>query len=194
MRFLTVRAKALPPVPSLNRPLFGERRHTPLSRAICGLLGGAGLLLLAHGAAELLQVAAMHRWPLAQATVLAVSVERSWRQETWEPQVRYTFEVEGRRYTSTRLALTPVTFSNHRDAEAYVQHHWHDRFRPGTVIALRYNPANPLDSFVEMQMTPRLGLLAGAGTLLACLSLGLALRLWRRPVPLGARSPAPFQV
>jgi hypothetical protein len=46
-----------------------------------------------------------------------------------------------------RLAVAPVTFSSYAQAQDDVQRHWRDRFRPGTLIPLRYNPASPLDSF-----------------------------------------------
>jgi hypothetical protein len=160
MRFLTKRPAVLPPDPSVSRRLFAERHDTPISRVICLLLGGAGLLVLANSTAEFLRIAAMQRWPVVQATVLAVSVERSGRQQAWEPRVRYSFEVGGRRYTNTRLALNPVTFTTYSDAEAYV---------------------------------PRVGLLAGAGTLLPILSLSLAVRLWRKPVPLWTRPSPSFE-
>jgi hypothetical protein len=175
---------AIRPDTELRRRLFGARRHTPISRLVCSLLGGASLLLLSNGVAELLRVTAMQRWPAVPGQVLSLSVERRAQAASWEPRVRYSFQVQGRPYTNTRLAVTPITFGEYMQAQDYLHDHWFDRYAPGTMIAVRYNPANPGDSIVDAQLTPRIGLLLGAGALLPILALTLAMRLWRAPVPM----------
>jgi hypothetical protein len=179
------------PDTEIRRRLFGTRNHTPISRLVCGLLAGASLLMLSNGVADVVRITAMYRWPSVPGEVLSLSVEQGAQAATWEPRVRYAFQVDGKTYVNARLAVRSVRFDRYLEAQDYLYRHWSARYGTGAMIAVRYNPANPTDSILDAQLTPRIGSLVGVGALLPILALALAMRLWRRPVPMWTQ-PAPL--
>ncbi|HSP81120.1 MAG TPA: DUF3592 domain-containing protein [Myxococcaceae bacterium] len=107
-----------------------------------------GMFLAYGGARALYRAWASARWPEAEGRVLASSVETvpNQRDVRYRPQVRYTWEAGGRRYTSDVLtfAAGSLDTGTRKEAEAYVK-----RFPEGGPVRLRYSPDEPDVACVE---------------------------------------------
>jgi len=107
-----------------------------------------GMFLAYGGARSLYRAWASTRWPEAEGRVLASSVETvpNQRDVRYRPQVRYTWDAGGRRYTSDVLtfAAGSLDTGTRREAEAYMK-----RFPEGGPVRLRYSPDEPGMACVE---------------------------------------------
>jgi hypothetical protein len=150
-----------------------------------------GWLMLMQGYEQLRQAHAIERWPTTVGTVLAVDMQVADGGEgiRWRPQVTYTYTVDGRVITATRITpgRTP-SINDEIQARDYV-----GRYLPQTPVQVHYNPFEIRDSVLE-PATPRSAYLNLAlGTGLAILGPALFMLIgmpisrrrgwlfWRRP-------------
>lgn len=133
-------------------------------------------------------LAPMEGWPTVPGRVEASGVVRRELQSStrgsggrlhphWVAEVRYSYTVAGRAFTSTRLAnrdliATWKEGSPPADLAARVA-----PYRPGAAVSVRHDPADPGYSVLEVDRTALHWLIGGsvAGLLLALVGL-----FWRR--------------
>jgi hypothetical protein len=123
---------------------------------IFGLVfAGIGLGLTIWGYSMWSKGRAAKEWPSAEGTVASARVERSTsssgsgsrrrRRTTYTPKLSYTYAVEGRPYTSTRIAFGGTrSYSSSSAAEGFVNRH-----PVGSKVTVYYNPGDPAESTLE---------------------------------------------
>ncbi len=115
------------------------------------------------------------RWPLVAGQILETGVleHRTIRENnpplvSYEPTIRYAYEVQGTRLEGTRLAPGPTP---HESSRTSAEERLED-YRPGAEVMVRVNPADPAEAFILEESR-------GAGAILAGLAFlaggGLAL-------------------
>ena len=122
-------------------------RRRILFGVVVGLLGVA----LAFGGGRVLYRAwASARWPEAQGTVRASSMEkqRSKRSALFVPHVSYDYTVGSEHYTSETLAFTSVASGDSGEARDVVQH-----YPVGTSVQVHYAPDEPSLACLECART-----------------------------------------
>jgi hypothetical protein len=117
-----------PPLPSMG----GQRWVAPI------LIAVGGLVLLACGATDLIQGRRSAHWPVAPGTVLHAGIlRRTGRRVTYQAQIVYQFEVDGRVYHGNRVSYGDHSASNQHAHELTA------RYRQGTMVTVSYDPAHP---------------------------------------------------
>jgi hypothetical protein len=116
-------------------------------RLLLGLVMLVGGGMLAYGGARMLYLAwASERWPSAEGTVLASSVEtlRSRRSVRFRPHVRYDYAIGPTHYTSETIAFAATDTGDVEEANEYKR-----RFPKGAPVTPRYSPEDPFVSCLE---------------------------------------------
>jgi Protein of unknown function (DUF3592) len=109
-------------------------------------------------------------WPEATATIVSseVRVEGRGRRITFEPQVAYRYEAQGRSFTGTRLGFAPWLRELARDeAEAAVR-----AYPAGASVPVYVHPQRP--EFAILERRPPRGQLGSAVIALVVLAVGVA--------------------
>lgn len=110
-------------------------------------------------------VGAAQAWPTAPGTMVAAEVMRGGtnRHPTFAPVVRYDYEVGGRHYSGERLRPGYVKVGSRRAAERMLQ-----PYPVGGGVPVRYDPADPNSSLLELKASsaPLLTAIFGAALIL----------------------------
>jgi hypothetical protein len=87
-------------------------------------------------------------WPSVAGRVVHSDVARERRSDgtRYWPDVRYEYEVDGRRYTSRQLTAWERRFSI---KEAGAARRWADRYPEGSEVTVYYDPDDPHDGILE---------------------------------------------
>jgi len=110
------------------------------------------------------------RWPRAQGRIIRTDVEEVPARFTpdWAPKVTYSYEVDGTTHTGTRISFYDYDNATSRSkAEAQL-----NRFPVGSSVTVRYHPANPSRSVLELGF--RLGPLVVVAVAVALILFGLS--------------------
>jgi hypothetical protein len=139
----------------------------------------AGLPFLLLGGWGIYQGMATRSWPRAEGMILASNLRvresestRSSnsgirdRSETATVDIRYKYTVNGTRYESDGIEVADFGLQN--SAAARKQH---EKYPPGTVVQVAYNPANPAVAYLEPGPGSVSMMLAGVGTGLVLVGL-----------------------
>lgn len=117
----------------------------------------AGLWALGAGLGRMVRASRMRRWPAVPGTILASTIAS--RESTLEAEedgppprpitlyraeVQYRYEVGGRSFTGSRIALDDVEVSSKSHAENLAQ-----RYASGTAVTVHYNPEDPSQAVLE---------------------------------------------
>ncbi|HEY9054710.1 MAG TPA: DUF3592 domain-containing protein [Rectinemataceae bacterium] len=136
------------------------------------VLSVAGVGLGAGGLKSRARVKRALGWPTAKGTISSSELVkrtstgmgqkgRAVKRESWEASVKYSYEVEGKKYTGNSLGLDPMQGGKAR-AEALVA-----RYASGSEAEVHYDPADPKVAVLD----PRL---SASGTQFAIGALALA--------------------
>jgi hypothetical protein len=136
--------------------------------AVGGLLAGIGWFT--HRRAQ-----ASQAWPMVLGRVTHSGVRRSTDSDggtSYEPDVRYMYDVGGRAFENRRLLFGGTLNSgSSRGAEKHAA-----RYAAGSVVQVYYNPANPQDAVLERRsgITRFMVLFGGFFVVLGCGLFGCA--------------------
>ena len=166
--------------------------------AFCSVFIVVGCGIMAFGVRQRAQMRASREWPLAEGVVERIEVKREWqnggrgRHGHWlySPYVAYAYEVDGIRRVNDRLGIIKSSSRKADAAQRFVEEH-----PIGSPIDVRYNPADPTDSVLDMPDAPKPDfvdewMLTGVGAVFALFGAGFLLIIsmeWRRE-----RTPAPM--
>jgi hypothetical protein len=100
---------------------------------------------------RVLEGRASENWPTAKAKITDAKLVETQNilGQYFETKVRYTFEVDGKKFNGDRLKIGGKSTSNEKDAEAELRRYGE---RAG-FIEVRYNPSDPNHSTVETGAT-----------------------------------------
>ena len=124
-----------------------------LSRKSLYLLVLAVALVGAGGYSYVQQGQAVDDAVTVQATVDSAQVERieTRRGVDYEPEIEYTYEYQGKTYTSEQVFPGPTirTYSDRSNAESIVR-----SYEPGTTVRAYVRPSAPSNAFLIRERTP----------------------------------------
>ena len=110
-------------------------------------IGGFFLLMVPFGAwaawYSIANAKASVGWPTAPGTITRSEVEPTVKNRV-NPKVAYTYAVNGKTMTGSRVSYRSEGGSNQTDAQAVV-----DRFPMGKSVQVHYDPALPTNSVLE---------------------------------------------
>ena len=121
-------------------------------------------------------------WPTASATVIGAELSRSGNRQrfSWVPVIAYEYEVEGRRYASTKIVAGDI--GSGRDQA----HRLHKLYSVGTEVDVFYKPDQPAIAVLQPGQNGSGGGLTGTGWVFLLGGLGIlvwlcgALWTWAR--------------
>lgn len=133
---------------------------------------GAGMIvwgLSQRSKANALVSAARH-WPTAPGIITSAQIVRGGtvRTPTFAPVVRYDYEVGGRRYSGERLRPGYVKVGSNAAAERMLQ-----RYPVNQAVPVRYDPAHPGSSVLELETSSSPLITSAAGAVLLLLGGGI---------------------
>lgn len=116
-------------------------------------------------------VGAAQAWPTATGTMIATDILRGGtnRHPTFSPLVRYEYDIGGRKYSGDRLRPGYVKVGSRRAAERMLQ-----AYPVGAGVPVRYDPADPNSSLLELKTSSAPLLTAVVGAALILLGGGIA--------------------
>ena len=120
----------------------GEGRSRPLV-VIGGVLLGFGLINIVIAIAFNHSQIRTGFWPTT-AGLIEVSESRRFRSGPASAQVSYSYEVDGRRYSSSRITTRDSSYEDIRFAMEAA-----DRFPVGETVTVSYNRRNPSEAVLE---------------------------------------------
>lgn len=137
------------------------------------MLAGAGAIgyaWLLHRRAD-----AIAHWPTSAGSILESRVEREHNANTngpritFAPRIRYQYEVQGRSFTSDKIAVggTLDTSSEQRAAERT------RRWPVGATVPVFYNPRNPREAYLKTDAEGA-WFIAAVGAVMGLVGLGFA--------------------
>lgn len=135
---------------------------------------GAGLLLwglLRRSKANAL-VRTAQQWPTASGTVMHTDIvtRGTARNPIFDPVVRYEYEVGGRKYFGDRLRPGYVGVGSVAAAQRMLQ-----PYQAGASVAVRYDPADPESSLLELNTSSVTLIAAIVGGILLVVGIGIAI-------------------
>lgn len=154
-----------------------------MMQLVAGVFCVCGPALIAGGILALRKARARAAWPTVNGTVVSSQavehrtsgVDGKGRHTTrvsWEPVVKYSYEVGGKKHSGKRIKIKPEGMGR-RGAEAAAA-----RFLPASGVQVHYNPADPEDAVLDPG-APGVGGSFGIGILLLLVGL---LMFWQGPV------------
>lgn len=166
--------------------------------AFCSVFIAVGCGIMTFGVRQRAQMRASREWPLTEGVVERIEVKREWqsgskgRHGRWlySPYVAYAYDVDGVRRVNDRFGIIKSSSSKADAAQRFVEEH-----PIGSRIDVRYNPADPTDSVLDMADAPERSfvdewMLTAVGAVFALFGAGFLLIIsmeWRRrraPVPM----------
>jgi len=104
--------------------------------ALCAIAGG----LILAGRLSIRRAADSEKWPVVPGIVLDASVAavREEGHQRFRPTVRYSYEVDGKRYECSRIQWTAQGFRKYHRARRLL-----DRYRSGSTVKVHYDPSRP---------------------------------------------------
>jgi hypothetical protein len=152
--------------------LLGEQRTQELLVfTFCAAFSLIGWLMIVQGADQLHAARQAAQWPNTRGTVESVEVYAvgSSQGAHWRPQVTYSYAVDGRLVTATRLSLGKARFfEDARRAHAYAA-----RYPARSTVTVFYNPAEVTESVLEIETPRSVYANLAFGVALACTGPGL---------------------
>lgn len=125
------------------------------------VLGGVGMMR--YNTAQ-----ASTEWPTVTGTVTSSRVQTTSRdgRNEYMPRVQYSYGVEGRSFTGTRITASDEYQKNRGSAEDILV-----RYPSGASVAVFYDPQDPANSVLAQGMPGNVKVMLGAGV--ACLALAV---------------------
>jgi hypothetical protein len=140
------------------------------SSLVAALMFGGGAGCVGVGIWRGFRTRLAQRWPQVRGEIIVARVaEYAGRNGyTYEPSVRYRYEVNGRIYDSDRIrfASTLDLPNSHSSAERVLQ-----SYQRGSQVPVHYNPADPSDAVLYVEQSSDAPLFAVGGLLLFVLGL-----------------------
>jgi hypothetical protein len=104
--------------------------------ALCAIACG----LILSGRLTIRRAADTEKWPVVAGVVLesGVTAVREDGRQRFRPTVRYSYEVEGRRYECSRIQWAAEGFRKYTRARKLL-----DRYRSGSAVKVHYDPSRP---------------------------------------------------
>lgn len=139
---------------SRNISLFA----TLIPIAICSIFIAVGCGIMTLGVRQRAKMLAAREWPLTEGVIERIEVKREWqkggkgRHGRWlySPYAAYAYEVYGVRRVNDRFGILKSSSSKAVAAQRFVEEH-----PVGSRIGVRYNPADPTDSVLDVPDAPK---------------------------------------
>ena len=135
-------------------------------------VAGLGVVMVWWGLTRRSQANALtlaaQAWPVASGSITAADIFRSGRGRyaTFSPLVRYDYEVGGRRYSGDRLRVGYARVGSMVAARRMLE-----PYPVGASVPVRYDPADPASSLLDLTTSSAPLLTAVIGGLLALFGL-----------------------
>ncbi len=137
------------------------------------LFGGLGLLgsaMLSFSAGDLWRGWRSEAWPPVEARVVSSGLAEVMQiragPAAYRAAVRYSYKVEGRPYTGSRLAFGNAATPQREAVEKELR----TRFAPGAALQIHVDPGNPAEAVLEPGMQAKAGILTALGAVFLSLS------------------------
>ncbi len=168
-------------------PLPTALRTAHASSAALALFTGVtvvGVGLVIGGTRDAIRGRASSNWTATSATILSSSLEESREARTgrkqWRPNIRYEYQVGGRRFEASRLSFGLATFPDGSGGvEAVIA-----RYAPGTLHTVYVDPADPARAVLRPGLDVLMVFFAGIGiafVVVGVLQLRMLRREWNPP-------------
>lgn len=110
-----------------------------------------GLLCLWTGTSRFISAWNAGNWAVCKGTILESSLEEKWDPESSSliPHLSYEYMVDGKRYTSSQISLAQQSLDKGDWAEKVIK-----RFPKGTSVDVHYNPLDPWEAAIYVNVTP----------------------------------------
>ena len=104
--------------------------------ALCAIACG----LIMAGRMTIRRAADSEKWPVVPGVVLetGVSAVREEGRQRFRPTVRYSYQVDGKRYECNRIQWAAAGFRKYTRARRLL-----DRYRSGSAVKVHYDPTRP---------------------------------------------------
>ncbi len=136
-----------------------------------------GLGLLGYNWSQQHKAWESRQWPTVQGQVISTGMAESSDDNgvAYAPIVRYTYEVDGVEYQSSRIAFGPTEYTSSRRKVAQVL----ARYPEGSAVTVHYNPNDPHEAVLETQVQGSLvfTLIGGLMVIMGFWELGKMLRV-----------------
>ncbi|GIW79159.1 MAG: hypothetical protein KatS3mg105_0966 [Gemmatales bacterium] len=109
--------------------------------------------------------------------------------DTFRPEVKYRYEVDGQRYESDRFAFFAKGYSDYLEAKRVA-----DRYPVGSTVTAYYDPSDPAKAVLDPHAPERSSVLLLAGILGVFWLAGFAVLAWSFWPWLRPRQPSPAPV
>jgi len=132
--------------------------------------GAIGYAWLLHRRAEVVA-----SWPRTQGEFLESRVERERSSSThgasitFAPRIRYQYEVQGRRFTSVKIAVGGTLDTSSEERAAERTHRW----PVGAAVPVFYNPRDPSEAYLETD-AESVWFIGAIGAVVGLVGLGIA--------------------
>jgi hypothetical protein len=148
--------------------LLGEQRTQDfMVVTFCAAFSLIGWLMIVQGADQVHRARQAAQWPSTRGTVESAEVYAVGGSEgaQWRPQVTYSYAVQGRLITTTRVSLGKARFfEDAQHAQAYAA-----RYPARGKVTVFYNPVEVTESVLEIDTPPSVHAHLAFGVTLACL-------------------------
>jgi hypothetical protein len=139
------------------------------------IYAAVGLLLLSQFGGQALNYLRSTGWQQVEGEVVFSGVEDVWDTtgDRFEPQVVYTYDVDGVTYESTQIDLRDATYMGNQDDALEIA----NQYPVGETVTPYVNPSDPTRAVLNRDLPGAVLVIVGTGLVLLLLSAGLSVRL-----------------
>ena len=139
--------------------------------ALCAIACG----LILAGRLNIRRAADSEKWPVVHGVVLesGIAAVRLRRVRRFRPTVRYSYEVDGKRYECSRIQWAAQGFRKYHRARRLL-----DRYRSGSAVKVHYDPSRPGMAVLQTGHTAVLRpmhIVASTAAIYAVFTIGMAI-------------------
>lgn len=143
---------------------------------LCGglfalVLGGLGVYLIIHSQRSKTKAAQSQSWPLVKGVISETSISTQEHNEVlrYVPNVRYTYEVDGKLYQGKQITFgSGVEFGSRQKAAEYLA-----QYPVDAEVSVYYNPEKPAEAVLQQVATKTtVGLIIGIVLVVITICIG----------------------
>jgi hypothetical protein len=151
--------------------LGGEKHEDVTAIAVCTAFLLMGLLMSSAGIWVALRAHLTVLWPTTTGSVIGATLDenRTLTGVKWYPRIVYSYQVNGRAMTATRISLgDPVELTDEADAREYLE-----RYAPHSRITVYYSEEDVTESVLEQRAPAHSFVTIGFGMVISLVGLAL---------------------
>jgi hypothetical protein len=161
LSLLAAGSAAAQPLPGLS----GGQTAAIIAAIIFVIFAAIGIYMIHAGIRSRRLAKAAETWPTTGGTVVASAVKeyKSYDRKqhrtnyTYAPEILYTYKIAGTDYQSSTVRFGELTRNSRNLADELV-----GKYKPGSVVAVRYDPQDPARATLETQSAGGRQILTGA--------------------------------